>query len=87
MDGKPLVSEAPSSISTPEITVPSSLPLSEDPYRLRLQNLPSNLGIGQLKEFLTKLGLCPSRVKKNPQWNFAFLSFKVAHFLYLIERI
>ena len=86
MDGKPEVSEAPSPISTPEIPSLISLPLSDDAYRLRLQNLPSNLGIGQLKEFLAKLGLCPSKVKKNPQWNFAFLSFKVGHFIYLIER-
>jgi tRNA (uracil-5-)-methyltransferase len=46
-------------------------------YKLELRNLNKFTSVSELKKILGRLGLKPVKVKKNPKWAYAYVTFAV----------
>jgi hypothetical protein len=46
-------------------------------YKLELKNLNKFTSVSELKKVIGKFGVTPVKVKKNPKWNYAYVTFAV----------
>lgn len=78
-NGNKCIPENPTlSIGKTEQDLSDECLFSSEPYKLRLDSLPKYIGIGQLKKQFAKRHVKPVKIKKSPQWEFAYITFRVS---------
>jgi tRNA (uracil-5-)-methyltransferase len=70
-------SETEATLTTEALSDVSYDLLSSEHYKLRLNMLPKYIGISRLKKHFAKYDVKPVKIKKHPQWEFAYITFKV----------